>query len=176
MPCIDLIKNSFVVHCLDSDIGAPPLTRSLCSPPADHNDADYRKRPRELSRVYFNPINDATRAEFAKLFESSCHVLTPGEAIVSDRVLSVWGRPVHVPTSTSQVAQFTFVELCGQPHSAADYLEITKTFGTIFLSDVPQLGLETKDQARRFILFVDAAYEAKVRRERALSLSVARLQ
>ncbi|GJN87776.1 hypothetical protein Rhopal_000731-T1 [Rhodotorula paludigena] len=144
MPCIDLIKNSFVVHCLDSDI-------------------DYRKRPRELSRVYFNPINDATRAEFAKLFESSCHVLTPGEAIVSDRVLSVWGRPVHVPTSTSQVAQFTFVELCGQPHSAADYLEITKTFGTIFLSDVPQLGLETKDQARRFILFVDAAYEAKTK-------------
>lgn len=29
--------------------------------------------------------------------------------------------------------------------------------------DVPQLGLDTKDQARRFILFIDAAYEAKVR-------------
>ena len=44
-------------------------------------------------------------------------------------------------------------------------MEITKTFETIFLTDVPQLGLDTKDMARRFILFIDAAYEAKVRRQ-----------
>ncbi|GAA6048025.1 hypothetical protein JCM3770_000154 [Rhodotorula araucariae] len=144
VPCIDLIKKSFVVHCLDSDI-------------------DYRKRPRELSRVYLDPVNDATRAEFHKLFAASCETLTPGEDIVANRLLSVWGRPVRVPVSTSQVAQFAFKDLCGEPHSAADYLEITRTFGTIFLSDVPQLGLETKDQARRFILFVDAAYEARTK-------------
>lgn len=29
--------------------------------------------------------------------------------------------------------------------SAADYLEITKNFGTIFLSDVPKMGLDKKD-------------------------------
>ncbi|GAA6029893.1 hypothetical protein JCM8097_009157 [Rhodosporidiobolus ruineniae] len=144
VPCIELIKSSFVVHCLDSDI-------------------DYRKRPRELSKVYFHPITPETRSELDKLFAASCSHLTPGEDVVADRTLSVWGRPVRVPLSTSQVAMFTFQDLCGSPHSAADYLEITKTFGTIFLSDVPQLGLETKDQARRFILFVDAAYEARTK-------------
>ncbi|GAA5984237.1 hypothetical protein JCM11641_005890 [Rhodosporidiobolus odoratus] len=144
VPCIELIKSSFVVHCLDSDI-------------------DYRKRPRELSKVYFNPVSPSTRQEIDKLFSASCSSLTPGEEIVSDRLLSVWGRPVKVPLSTSKVAQFTFQDLCGSPHSAADYLEITKTFGTIFLTDVPQLGLDTKDQARRFILFIDAAYEARTK-------------
>ncbi|GAA6005196.1 hypothetical protein JCM10207_002895 [Rhodosporidiobolus poonsookiae] len=144
VPCIELIKSSFVVHCLDSDI-------------------DYRKRPRELSKVYFSPIDDHTTKEFDKLFEGACGALTPGEPIVADRLLSVWGRPVRVPLSTSRVAQFRFKDLCGAPHSAADYLEITKTFGSIFLTDVPQLGLETKDQARRFILFIDAAYEARTK-------------
>ncbi|TNY24192.1 AFG1-like ATPase-domain-containing protein [Rhodotorula diobovata] len=144
MPCIELIKRSFFVQCLDSEI-------------------DYRKRPRELSRVYFSPIDPSTRTEFAKLFAASCENLTPSEPVVADRSLSVWGRPVRVPHSTSQVAHFTFADLCGDGHSAADYLEITKTFGRIFVSDVPQLGLETKDQARRFILFVDAAYEARTK-------------
>ncbi|GAA5910451.1 hypothetical protein JCM5296_007183 [Sporobolomyces johnsonii] len=144
LPCIDLIKRSFVTHCLDSEI-------------------DYRKRPRALSKVYLHPLNSSNRAEFSKLFHASCHALSPSEPIVADRHLTVWGRPIRVPLSTSNVALFTFSDLCGQPHSAADYLEIAKTFGTVFLSEVPRLGLETKDQARRFILFIDAAYEAKTK-------------
>lgn len=98
----------------------------------------------------------------SKLFHSACSAETPPEEIVSSRVLSVWGRHLHIPLSTSKVALFKFSDLCGGPHSAADYLEITKAFSTVFLTEVPQLGLETKDQARRFILFIDAAYEARV--------------
>lgn len=67
-----------------------------------------------------------------------------------------------MPESSSKVAKFNFHDLCGNALSAADYLEITKTFETVFVTDVPQLGLNVKDQARRFILFIDAAYEAKV--------------
>ncbi|ORY92671.1 AFG1-like ATPase-domain-containing protein [Leucosporidium creatinivorum] len=140
IPCIELIKDSFTVKCLDSEI-------------------DYRKRPRALSKVYFDPINDHTRGEISKLFDS----LAGSEEIVEHRPLSVWGRKINVPLSTPTIAQFKFIELCGKPLSAADYLEITKTFDTIFLVDVPQLGLDTKDQARRFILFIDAAYEAKTK-------------
>lgn len=109
-------------------------------------------------------MTDAHEAEFDQRFETACSTIDPGDSVVRDRELAVWGRPVRVPLSTSHVAQFTFDDLCGEPHSAADYLEITKTFGTIFLRGVPQLGLDTKDQARRFILFIDAAYEARVSR------------
>jgi protein AFG1 len=60
-----------------------------------------------------------------------------------------------VPESTSRIAKFSFQDLCGKPLCAADYLEVTKTFGTIFLLDVPEMGLDKKDLARRFITFID---------------------
>lgn len=157
LPCIELIKQTFTVKSLDSDIGeteSAPHTRC----PLTIAMADYRKRPRELTKVYFDPIDDLNKLEFEKLFIS----LAREEKVVVNRLLEVWGRKLKVPRSTSKVARFQFGDLCGKPLSAADYLEITKTFETIFLADVPQLGLNTKDQARRFILFIDAAYEAKV--------------
>ena len=33
--------------------------------------------------------------------------------------------------------------------------QVTETFDTIFLMDVPKMGLESKDMARRFITFID---------------------
>ena len=83
-----------------------------------------------------------------------------------------------MPESTAKIAKFRFDDLCGKPLSAADYLEITKTFGTVFLLDVPKMGLDSKDkvlgnylcltelstdncgcqQARRFITFIDGVY------------------
>ncbi|KAG8844529.1 hypothetical protein FRB91_002561, partial [Serendipita sp. 411] len=61
--------------------------------------------------------------------------------------------------SSDNIAKFTFAELCGKPLSAADYLEVTKQFGTVFVLDVPKLDLGQKDLARRFITFIDACYE-----------------
>lgn len=79
-----------------------------------------------------------------------------------NRKLTTWGRTITVPESSSKVAKFRFDDLCGRAMSAADYLEITKNFGTIFLLDVPKMGLSEKDLARRFITFIDACYDSKV--------------
>jgi len=35
--------------------------------------------------------------------------------------------------------------------SAADYLEITKQFGTLFIVNVPKMGMDQKDMVRRHI-------------------------
>jgi len=43
------------------------------------------------------------------------------------------------------VAKFDFEDLCGQPLSAADYIEITKNFGIIFLLNIPKMDLNKKD-------------------------------
>lgn len=75
-----------------------------------------------------------------------------------NRELQTWGRILRVPESTSTVAKFHFEQLCGQPLSAADYLEITKQFKTIFILDVPKMGLNQKDMARRFITFIDGTW------------------
>ena len=114
-----------------------------------------------------------TFAPFEKIFKAfTSHSDDP---VVRNRKLHVWGREIVVPESTRTVAKFGFLDLCGKPMSAADYIEITKNFGTIFVTDVPKMGLSQKDmvcaiwhvhdlmtthdycKARRFITFIDGA-------------------
>lgn len=66
-----------------------------------------------------------------------------------------WGRGLAVPESFEDVAKFTFGDLCNKPMSAADYLEVTGHFGTVFVEGVPRMGIGERDQARRFITFID---------------------
>jgi protein AFG1 len=69
--------------------------------------------------------------------------------VIKNRPLETWGRKLLIPESTRKVAKFTFMDLCGKPFSVADYLEITKTFGTVFLLDVPKMGMDQKDLVSR---------------------------
>ncbi|KDQ15343.1 hypothetical protein BOTBODRAFT_624928 [Botryobasidium botryosum FD-172 SS1] len=138
IPCIELIKRRFDIIDLDSG-------------------TDYRKIPRELSSVYLSPIDKSTNEAFEQKFAD----ITEGQEIRQNRALPIWGRTLTVPESTTNVAKFDFKDLCGAPLSAADYLEVTKSFGTVFVSNVPRMGLGQKDMARRFITFIDACYESK---------------
>ncbi|KZT60730.1 hypothetical protein CALCODRAFT_464994 [Calocera cornea HHB12733] len=140
VPCINLIKERLIVTDLNSG-------------------TDYRRMLKAMSKVYYSPLNHETQQEMDKLFTA----IAEGENIVQNRKLSVWGRDVVCPESTSKVARFTFAALCGSPRSAADYLEITKNFPTIFVTDIPKMGLYQKDMARRFITFIDACYESKTK-------------
>ncbi|PVG03510.1 hypothetical protein CPB86DRAFT_779227 [Serendipita vermifera] len=137
VPAIELIMKEFDVTDLDSG-------------------TDYRKIPRALSNVYFQPLTKENRAEILKLFDA----LTANDGPrVEEKKLVIWGRNVKIPESSDNVAKFSFQELCGQPMSAADYLEITRRFPTVFVLDVPKMNLNHKDMARRFITFIDACYE-----------------
>ncbi|KIP12803.1 hypothetical protein PHLGIDRAFT_97490 [Phlebiopsis gigantea 11061_1 CR5-6] len=142
VPCIELLKERFEVTDLDSG-------------------TDYRRIPRTLSHVYYDPISPENKQEIEKIFKA--YTSDPEDPVVRNRELTTWGRAITVPESSSKVAKFRFDDLCGRAMSAADYLEITKNFGTIFLLDVPKMGLSEKDLARRFITFIDACYDSKVK-------------
>lgn len=121
---------------------------------ADFFLSDYRRMARAASSVkpYHYPLSPQTTKTIDSIFDSLTH---PEDPVVRNRKLQIWGRPLLVPASTSNVAKFTFQELCGNPLSAADYLEITRVFGTVFLLDVWKMGVDRKDLARRFITFID---------------------
>ncbi|KAJ9104931.1 hypothetical protein QFC19_003726 [Naganishia cerealis] len=134
LPCIDMIKDRFAIVDLDSG-------------------TDYRKIPRALSKTYFSPLNQETRTEMQKLFDGLTHAAAASgdDPVIIDRPLNIWGRTLKVPESTKHVARFSFDRLCGRPLSSADYLEITKNFGTIFVEEVARMGLGEKDMTRIFI-------------------------
>ena len=140
IPAINLIMDKFNVVDLDSG-------------------TDYRKMPRALSNVYFTGLNEGNEKEINKIFTA---LTAQDGALVQNRELDIWGRKLKVPESSDNIAKFTFADLCSKPLSAADYLEVTKRFGTVFVLDVPKMGLGQKDYARRFITFIDACYESHV--------------
>ncbi|KAL7410944.1 AFG1-like ATPase-domain-containing protein [Mrakia frigida] len=139
LPCIQLIKDRFEV--------------------TDLNGEDYRRVPGAVKKVYFSSSDPVERDEFRKMFESH----TARGTIVYNRKIDVWGRQLTVPESTQNVAWFTFDDLCGKNLGAADYLEVTKKFGTVFLEGIPKMNLDSKDRVRRFITFMDACYESRTK-------------
>ncbi|KAI8801300.1 AFG1-like ATPase-domain-containing protein [Cladochytrium replicatum] len=86
---------------------------------------------------------------------------------VRRKILTVYGREIVVPKQADGIALFTFEELCGSkstmPLGAADYLSIAQQYTTIVVQSIPRMGLPQKNEARRFINFVDACYENKVK-------------
>jgi cell division protein ZapE len=58
------------------------------------------------------------------------------------------------------VARFEFHALCGEANGAADYLALARDFHTLLLDGVPVMAFESRNEAKRFILLIDALYEA----------------
>ncbi|KAI8806287.1 AFG1-like ATPase-domain-containing protein [Cladochytrium replicatum] len=139
VPTIDLLKERCLVHTLNSGI-------------------DYRRQKREKVGVFMCPLNGETKAAEAEAWRR----LTHGEE-VKPRSLQFLGRSLDIPEATvSGCAKLSFAELCGEAHSAADYLELVKHFRVVMVTDVPTMTLTQRNEARRFITLIDALYENRV--------------
>ncbi|KAL3823872.1 hypothetical protein ACHAXA_005454 [Cyclostephanos tholiformis] len=80
-----------------------------------------------------------------------------------ENVPVVMGRTIAVSRANDCCAIFDFRELCDRPLGAADYIAISSRYDTIIVENVPRLTGDIYDCARRFVVLVDAAYEARTR-------------
>jgi cell division protein ZapE len=60
------------------------------------------------------------------------------------------------------MAWFEFAALCEGPRAAGDYIEIAREFHTLLLGNVPVMGANDDDAARRFVTLVDEFYDRHV--------------
>jgi cell division protein ZapE len=51
--------------------------------------------------------------------------------------------------------------LCIKPLGVADYLEISKHFNVIFISEIPKMNVKKRNEIKRFVNLVDTLYEAR---------------
>jgi cell division protein ZapE len=77
--------------------------------------------------------------------------------------ISFKGRSLHVPEAALGVARFTFAQLCEQPLGANDYLHLAHEFHTVILDQIPVMGYERRDAAKRFIILIDTLYDNAVK-------------
>ena len=107
--------------------------------------------------TYRVPANAETNAGLENDFARLTLGATP-----APKRLTIGGREVHIPRAAEGVAFADFDDLCGQPLGAADYLVIAERFHTVVLTGIPRLGLNRHNEAKRFIILIDALYEHKV--------------
>lgn len=119
---------------------------------------DYRRGGTRGLATWYVPADG--RAERA--LDQAFRRLSGGQTAEESSV-SVMGRIVRVPVVAGEVARFDFDALCGTPLGAGDYLALATRFRALVLDGIPRLGPENFDVARRFIVLVDALYEAKVK-------------
>jgi cell division protein ZapE len=138
LPFIALIKDRLELHELES--------------PVDHRLDRLAGAP-----VYHTPLGpDATAA-----LDAAWDRLARGEG--APLTLHVQGRDVVLPRHWAGVARAAFDTLCGRPLGPADYLAIAEAVEVLILDDVPVLSPARADEARRFVILIDALYEAGVR-------------
>ncbi|MCH8002281.1 MAG: cell division protein ZapE, partial [Proteobacteria bacterium] len=118
---------------------------------------DYRLRRLQSLAVYHAPLGVAAEAALDAAFAG----LTAG-AQAKPSLLEFKGRGLVVPLAARGVARFSFADLCAAPLGAGDYLEIARRFHTLVVDDVPRMGPERRNEARRFMTLVDVLYEHRV--------------
>lgn len=79
------------------------------------------------------------------------------------RDIEVLGRKLAVPQAAGGAARFSFADLCEQPMGPPDYLALAENFRIVFIERIPALGPDRRNEARRFVLLIDALYDRRVR-------------
>lgn len=140
LPCIALLEEKLDVVYLDSS-------------------TDYRKLDKSNSNVYHTGLDQAAEEHVRHWFER----LGDAKDQPHPEVQHIWGRPIQVPLASGSCACFKFSEICGTPHSAADYLELSRQYKSFIITDIPQLTMNEKDLARRLITLIDSLYESQTK-------------
>ena len=119
---------------------------------------DFRRdRLRGMPTWYVPADARATRALDRAFVEMT------GHAEPRPQTLVVTGRRLVVPAAAEGVARFDFAALCGAALGPGDYLALATHFHTLILDRIPVLSPDSYDEARRFIILIDALYDHRVK-------------
>jgi cell division protein ZapE len=138
LPAIELIQAHVEVVHLDGDV-------------------DYRLRQLEQAPTYLDSGLSATAAQLKQRFAALA-----GGTVSGPTVLSVEDRDIAALSVGPGMAWFEFSALCEGPRSQNDYIELARSYHTIFISNIPVFTSRNENAARRFISAIDEFYDRGV--------------
>lgn len=141
LPAIDLLNKHTLVVNVDGGV-------------------DYRLRALEQAELYHHPLDAAADESLMCSFKS---LVPAGAEVREQQEIEVEGRMILSRCVSEGIIWFDFVELCDGPRSQNDYIELAREYHAVILSNVPGLGREKDDQARRFVNLVDEFYDRQVK-------------
>ena len=149
IPCIEGIKNRMQVHNMDSVF-------------------DYRMVGSVSLHGVWKMIweSDRTDEEAKQIAHDWLEMKTQnlaGERTLRELEVAISGRRLQIKQAGGGVARIEFDELCNANLGPSDYVALCSTFHAIGIENIPKLSLDRVDLMRRFITFIDCAYEHKVK-------------
>nr|WP_242495407.1 cell division protein ZapE [Salinicola tamaricis] len=139
LPAIDLLKRNCEVVNVDSGV-------------------DYRLRALEQVEIFHSPLDAEAERSLARSFRS-----VAGSEGRENAKLTVNHRELSARRLCEGVVWFDFKMICDGPRSQNDYIELSREYHTVLVSNVPRMGAGSDDQARRFISMVDEFYDRAVK-------------
>jgi len=139
LPAIELIQRHTRVVNVDSGV-------------------DYRLRTLEQAELFHFPLDGAADAALAASFAALANGMEG-----QPEIIEINHRNIRVLRMVEGMGWFTFDELCRQPRSASDFIELARVFQTVLIQAVPVMDGGAEDAARRFINLVDEFYDRNVK-------------
>ena len=124
---------------------------------------DYRLERMKGMEVYHYPLGDKATKELSKAFWRLTDHEVDDRSEVGPEELAVQGRILRVPIASRGVAVVSFKKMCAAALGSADYLALAWKYHTIIMVGIPELGPENRNEAKRFVTFIDALYENNVK-------------
>ena len=120
---------------------------------------DYRlKHLQALETTYYFPLDAHADVFIQQSYNEFSHF-----AASQVGVLKVLGRKLVLSAVQGDIVRTSFDELCVRALGSADYLEIAREFSTVIMAGIPKLTADKRNEAKRFMLLIDALYEHKVK-------------
>ncbi len=138
VPAIELIKQRLDIINVDAGV-------------------DYRRRALESAKVFHTPITPDTDKALAREFDRIA------EMEDETQPLDVEGREIPYRRRAGGIVWFDFSMICGGPRSYTDYVDLTRRFHTIMVSNIPEMGPRQAAESRRFTWLIDVLYDARVK-------------
>lgn len=154
------VPDDLYKHGINRQLFTPfiELLQQKCDILSLEAERDYRLERLVEQGVYFHPIGEDTHNAMDEMWQK----LIDGGAWQKIE-LDVQGRKVEIPQGYKNMARVNFEGICAVNLGAADYLAIAEKYSTILMDDIPQLSAEYRNEAKRFVIFIDALYEAGVK-------------
>ncbi len=118
---------------------------------------DYRTRFISRSQLYHTPLSPEATESLEKMFRHLCDGVPP-----TPEIFKIKGRTLMLERMARGVAMATFDDLCAEALGAADYIAIQAAIHTLILRDIPKMGPEMRNEAKRFVTLIDVLYEHRV--------------
>lgn len=142
----------------DRFIPAINAIKAQCQVVELDGEQDYRLIALQKSDVFYSPLNSETKQQIEDTFKTltTNHIAEPGKVTINGRNIP------HIGEAEGCI-WFEFSDLCEGNRSNEDYQYIAAEHHSVFISNVPQMGTDHNDAARRFLNLLDVFYDQKVK-------------